>query len=62
MYCSLTSCTAGMLISGTPIRIIVVYNDRQLKLVRNDKSTWKEAIEHGKDQGIPENELGFPTD
>ena len=43
-------------------RIIVVYNYKQFELVRNDKNTWKEAIEHGKKQGILENELDFPTD
>lgn len=43
-------------------KITVVYNDKQFELEKNDKSTWKEAIEHGKAQGIPENELGFPTD
>jgi hypothetical protein len=43
-------------------KIVVVYNDRQFELDKNDKSTWKEAIEHGKTQGIPENELGFPTE
>lgn len=42
--------------------IIVVYNDKQFELERNDKSTWREAIEHGKAQGIPEEELDFPTD
>lgn len=42
--------------------IIVVFHDRQFKLSRNDRSTWKEAIEHGKAQGIPEGELDFPTD
>lgn len=40
-------------------KIIVVYNDRQFELAKNDRSTWKEAIEHGKMQGIPENELNF---
>jgi len=43
-------------------KIIVVFNDKQYDLVKNDKSTWKEAIEHGKAQGIPENEFDFPTD
>ena len=43
-------------------RIIVVYSDRKFELLKNDKSTWKEAIEHGRTQGIPDNELGFPTD
>jgi hypothetical protein len=42
--------------------IIVVYNDRQFEIMKTDRSTWKEAIEHGRAQGIPENELGFPTD
>jgi hypothetical protein len=42
--------------------IIVVYNDKQFKLLKDDKNTWKEAIEHGKMQGIPENELDFITD
>ena len=43
-------------------KIIVVYNDKQFKLLKDDKSIWGEAIEHGKAQGIPENELDFPTD
>ena len=29
--------------------------------VKNNKKEKREAIEHGKVQGIPENELGFPT-
>jgi hypothetical protein len=40
----------------------VVYNDRQFELTKNDKKTWREAIEHGRAQGIPEDELDFPTD
>ena len=43
-------------------RIVVVYNDRQFEITKDNRSTWKEAIEHGKAQGIPENEFGFPTD
>jgi len=43
-------------------KIIVVYNDRQFELLKNDKSTWKAAIEHGRLQRIPEDELDFPTD
>lgn len=43
-------------------KIIVVYADKQFELVKDDKDTWKEAIEHGKTQGIPDDELGFPTD
>jgi len=42
--------------------IIVVFNDRQFELDKNDERTWKEAIEHGKKQGIPEKELDFPTE
>jgi hypothetical protein len=40
----------------------VVFNDKQFKLNKNDKSTWKEAIEQGKKQGIPDRELDFPTE
>ena len=43
-------------------RIIVVFNDSQFKLIKNDMNTWREAIEHGKRQGIPEKELDFPTE
>jgi len=43
-------------------KIIVIYNDKQFELVKYDKRTWREAIEQGKAQGIPENELDFPTD
>lgn len=43
-------------------RIIVVFNDRQFELDKNDEGTWKGAIEHGKKQGIPKKELDFPTE
>jgi len=43
-------------------KIIVVYNDKQFELIKNDRSTWKEAVKHGKAQGIHENELDFPTE
>ena len=43
-------------------RIIVAYNDRQFEIMKDDRSTWEGAIEHGKAQGIPENEFGFPAD
>lgn len=42
-------------------KIIVVYNDKQFEIMKDDRSTWREAIEHGRAQGIPENEFGFPT-
>ena len=42
--------------------IIVIYNDKQFEMLRDNRSTWKEAIEHGREQGIPENELDFPTE
>jgi len=40
----------------------VVYNDKQFELSRDDRSTWREAIEHGRAQGIPEDELDFAID
>ncbi len=43
-------------------KILVVYNDRQFEILKDDRPTWKEAIEHGREQGIAENELDFPTD
>jgi len=43
-------------------KIIVVYNDKKFEILKNDKNTWKEAVKHGRAQGIPENELEFPTD
>ncbi|MBN1641251.1 MAG: hypothetical protein JXA09_08445 [Anaerolineae bacterium] len=42
--------------------IIVVYHDKVFELAKDDRSTWREAVEHGKAQGIPEEELDFPTD
>lgn len=43
-------------------KIIVVYNDQQFEVVKDDRSTWKAALEHGTAQGIPEDELDFPTE
>jgi hypothetical protein len=43
-------------------QLIVVYNDKRFELDKHDKTTWKEAIEHGKAQRIPEDELEFPID
>jgi hypothetical protein len=42
--------------------IIVLYNDAQFEMLRSDRATWTEAIAHGQAQGIPEEELDFPTD
>ena len=47
---------------GNENKIIVVYNDKQVELEKRGKSTWREAIEHGRAQGIPEDELDFATD
>jgi len=43
-------------------KIVVVYGDKLFELKRYDKKTWKDALEHGKAQGIPEKELDFPTE
>jgi hypothetical protein len=43
-------------------KIVVVYGDKQFELKRGDEGTWEGAREHGIAQGIPENELDFPTE
>jgi hypothetical protein len=43
-------------------KIVVVYGDKQFELKRGDEETWKGARDHGIAQGIPENELDFPTE
>lgn len=43
-------------------RLIVIYKDKIFKLSRDDKKTWKPAVEHGTSLGIPEYQLDFPTD
>ena len=42
--------------------LLIVFSDRVFKVSRSDRLSWSEAIEHGKMQGIPEEELDFPTD
>ncbi len=42
--------------------MIIVYNDRVFEASHSDRLSWSEAIEHGKMQGIPEDELDFPTE
>ncbi len=43
-------------------KIIVVFNDLQFELARDDRSTWRDAVAHGISQGIPRDELDFSTD
>ena len=43
-------------------RVIVVYDDASLEVSRSDPSSWRSAIEHGERQGIPRDELNFPTE
>ncbi|MGQ9586987.1 MAG: hypothetical protein ACUVT7_01200 [Thermoplasmata archaeon] len=42
--------------------IIVAYNDKQFEISKKDRSAWKEAIEHGISQEIPEDELDSAMD
>ncbi|MFQ6085535.1 MAG: hypothetical protein ACE5OY_04635 [Candidatus Bathyarchaeia archaeon] len=41
--------------------ILVVFNDKLFRIKRDDRSTWRGAVAHGRSQGIPEDELDFPT-
>ena len=38
--------------------LVVVFKDRVFR-IKPDKTTWNEAIEHGKSLGIPEEQLDF---
>jgi len=40
----------------------VIYKDKIFDIKFSDKSTWTDAIEHGKSLGIPEEQLDFPID
>jgi hypothetical protein len=42
--------------------IVVAFSDRLFDLGKTDRSTWREAVAHGVQQGIPEEELDFPTE
>ena len=42
--------------------IVVVYEDKQFLIDKNNKETWKNAVLYGKEQGISESELDFPTE
>lgn len=43
-------------------RLVVVYDDAAFEMSRTDRDSWVEAIQHGEGQGIPKDELDFPTD
>ncbi len=40
----------------------VIYKDKVFDIKFSDKSTWTDAVEHGKTLGIPEEQLDFPID
>ncbi len=42
--------------------LAIVYNNCMFEVSRTNKLSWLDAIEHGKQQGIPEQELDFPTE
>ncbi|MDC7220998.1 MAG: hypothetical protein PQJ59_13770 [Spirochaetales bacterium] len=42
--------------------IIAIFEGAVFTLNKNDKETWKDAIEYGKSQGILETQLDFLTD
>jgi hypothetical protein len=42
-------------------RVLVVYPDARFELVASDKTTWAEAIRHGRAKGIPAEQLDFLT-
>lgn len=42
--------------------IVAVFQGRMFNLIKDDKSTWKEAIEFGLSQNIEEEQLDFLTD
>ena len=41
--------------------MVVVFKDKNYKMRQSDKSTWADALEHGKSIGIPEEQLDFYT-
>ena len=42
--------------------VIAVFPNRIFRFKHSDKSTWHEAIEHGKSLDIPEEQLDFTVD
>jgi hypothetical protein len=43
-------------------RLLVVYNDKRFEMRRHDQASWQPAIDHGLAQGLPLEDLDFPTD
>lgn len=43
-------------------RLVVVYADARFDMHRHHRSTWRPAIDHGLEQGLPLKWLDFPTD
>lgn len=39
--------------------IVVVFKDKNFRIKHSNRETWREAIEHGKTIGIPEEQLDF---
>ena len=39
--------------------VFVVYKDKSFTIKHSDKSTWTDAVEHGKSMGIPDEQLDF---
>jgi len=39
--------------------IIAIYKDKIFEFNYDDKTTWKEAVDHGRSQGIPDEQLDF---
>jgi hypothetical protein len=42
-------------------QLLVVFNDARFDVRRWDPSSWTAPIEHGEQQGIPRDELDFPS-
>jgi hypothetical protein len=43
-------------------RLLVIYDDAAFELSRDNRPSWRPAIEHGAKQGIPRGELDFVTE
>ena len=40
--------------------VLAIFKDKFFEFKHDDKSTWKEAVEYGRSQGVPEAQLDFP--